>query len=320
MIRNQHYKFFIASCDESGGILSCEFKNGTVEIISQTLLDRPMYMSICQNKMYIILRAPFRDNNYSGIVSFDIENERLVNKSEVVSTGGVVACHLCVLDGNIYCTNYLSGSVTKLCDKLVTHSGKGKNPDRQEMPHTHYINSFDGKYLLCTDLGTDEIYTYDKDLREISRVSVPEGHGARHLSFANDCVYCANELGSTVSFFKYNEGILRYINTVSTLPENMEVESTVAAIRIKDDYLYVSNRGHDSITVFRILDNTPKFITTVNCGGRCPRDFNVFGDLLVCTNEKSDNVTFFSLRNGIPEKLDCELKIKSPLCVIGGNI
>ena len=318
MIHNQHYKFYIASCDKEGGIYSCEFKEGKAEIINKTTLDRPMYMVSEQNKMYVILRAPFKENDYSGIISFETENGELKNKSEINSTDGVVGCHLCVLDENIYCVNYLSGSVTKLCDKVVTHKGKGKNPQRQEMPHTHYINSFDGKYLLCTDLGTDEIYTYDKNLNEISRASVPSGHGARHLEFENGYIYCANELESTVSCFKYDDGRLQYIDTVNALPEDTEIENTVAAIRINGEYLYVSNRGHDSIAVFKLSENQPKFITTVSCGGSSPRDFNIFGDLLICTNENSDNVTFFNLKNGIPEKLDCELNIKSPLCVIGG--
>lgn len=79
--------------------------------------------------------------------------------------------------------------LTRLPDTVVVHSGSGINPKRQEMPHTHYINSFDGKYLLCCDLGTDEVYTYDKNLCEVSRDRVPSGHGARHLAYTNGCVY-----------------------------------------------------------------------------------------------------------------------------------
>jgi len=206
--------------------------------------------------------------------------------------------------------------VIKLPETLVLHTGKGINLKRQEAPHTHYINSFDGKFLLCTDLGTDEIYTYDKDLNEISKAKVPEGHGARHLINKGNRIFCSNELGSSVSEFEYDNGVLKYIRTESALPENTEIESTAAAIRIKDDFLYVSNRGHDSIAVFDISDNGLKLIKTVPCGGEGPRDFNIFGDLLVCTNQFGNNVTFFEIQNGIPVKLDTELNIKTPLCVI----
>lgn len=103
---------------------------------------------------------------------------------------------------------------------------------------------------------------------------------------------CANELMSSVSFFDYNDGVLNYITTVKTLPDDFYEESTVAAICAKDNWLYVSNRGHNSISVFELCESVPRLKACVDCGGMSPRDFEIFGDLLVCTNENSDNVTF----------------------------
>lgn len=315
MTHRQRYNFYVASCDAKGGIFRCEYSDGTARILEKTDLDRPMYMISDSGRMYVILRECF-DDGTSGVVSFDIADGRLINKSEPLSAKGTAACHLCAHDGNIYCVNYLSGSVVKLPDKVDVHKGSGVNPARQEMPHTHYINSFDGKYLLCTDLGTDEIYTYDQNLNVISTARVPDGHGPRHLDYKDGYVYCANELKSTVSVFAYADGVLSYKNTVSALPSGTDAESTIAAIRIKDGYAYVSNRGHDSISVLKIAGDTPELITTVSCGGKSPRDFNIFDDLLVCTNENSDNVTFFEIKDAIPVKLECEFEIKAPLCVI----
>lgn len=319
MIHNQHCKFYIASCDDTGGIYLCEYKDGMAEILSKTEAEYPMYMTKSDRKLYVILRKPFQERESSGIISFDVkEDKSLVNPSEIISTRGIVACHLCTLDGYVYCVNYLSGSVVRIPDTEVIHSGLGTHSTRQDMPHTHYINTFDGKFLLCCDLGTDSIYVYDKNLNQVSRAFVPEGHGARHLDFANGYVYCVNELKSTVSVFDYNRGKLVYKTTVNALPDDYTGESTAAAIRIMEDYLYVSNRGHNSISVFKIYDGIPKLLTTVDCGGVSPRDFNIFGNLLVCTNENTDNVTFFEITDGIPARVDAELKIKSPLCVIGG--
>lgn len=319
MIHNQRCKFYVASCEKNGGIYLCEYADGKAEIIDKFGMDRPMYMTVRGKKMYVILREPFKDCNLSGIVSFDIEEDKsLARMSEISSSKGVVACHLCVFEGSVYCVNYLSGNVVKLPDVKVIHSGSSIHPIRQAVPHTHYINSFDEKYLLCCDLGTDGIYTYDKNLNEVSRAFVPKGHGARHLDFANGYVYCVNELKSTVSVFEYNNGKLIYKTTVSALPADYTGESAAAAIRVKEEYLYVSNRGHNSISVFKINNGFPKFVATVDCGGASPRDFNIFGNLLVCTNESSDNVTFFEITDGLPEKIDNELKIKAPLCVIGG--
>lgn len=308
MTLNQHFNFYITSCHTDGGIYLCAFDGEKAEISNKIPLDRPMYAIRDRKKLHILLREAFSDGT-SGYVCYDEEKGEL---SKPVSTGGIVACHLCVFKDRIYAANYLSGSISRLPDKTALHSGKGVNPIRQDMPHTHYVNSFDGRFLLCCDLGTDEIYTYDENLTEISRAKVPDGHGARHLASDGSRIFCANELKSTISVFDYTDGILSLKKTASLLPEDFSGESTAAAIRICGEYIYVSNRGHDSISV---LTKDLKLVTTVSCGGKSPRDFNIFGDHLICTNELSDNITFFRMKNGIPSKLEAELTIKSPLCV-----
>lgn len=313
---------YIASCVKGGGIYHYTLsENNTLDFCEKTTLDEPMYMIIRNEKMYILLRQPDEKTNFSGELSIDIDGTgKLFAPSRIISTKGVVACHLEVSDDNIYAVNYLSGSVIKLPDTLVTHSGHGLHKVRQAAPHTHFVHvSPDGKYILVTDLGLDKIFVYDKDLKLVSEVSVPSGHGPRHLAFSDDgkIVYCVNELGSSVSIFSYSDGELNLKNTISALPKDFSGDNISAAIRIKDNYLYVSNRGHNSISVFEIKDSYNIVLKEcVDCGGNSPRDFNIIDDVLICTNEKSDNVTVFKLNNYIPEIIsESELNIPSPLCV-----
>lgn len=313
---------YIASCVKGGGIYHYTLsENNTLDFCEKTTLDEPMYMIIRNEKMYILLRQPDEKTNFSGELSIDIDGTgKLFAPSRIISTKGVVACHLEVSDDNIYAVNYVSGSVIKLPDTLVTHSGHGLHKIRQNAPHTHFVHaSPDGKYILVTDLGLDKIFVYDKDLKLVSEVSVPSGHGPRHLAFSSDgkIVYCVNELGSSVSIFSYSDGKLNLKNTISALPKDFSGDNISAAIRIKDNYLYVSNRGHNSISVFEIKDSYNIVLKEcVDCGGNSPRDFNIIDDVLICTNEKSDNVTVFKLNNYIPEIIsESELNIPSPLCV-----
>lgn len=313
---------YIASCVKGGGIYHYTLsENNVLDFCEKTTLDEPMYMIIRNEKMYIILRQPDEKTNFSGELSIDIDGTgKLFAPSRIISTKGVVACHLEVSDDNIYAVNYVSGSVIKLPDTLVTHSGHGLHKVRQAAPHTHFVHaSPDGKYILVTDLGLDKIFVYDKDLKLVSEVSVPSGHGPRHLAFSDDgkIVYCVNELGSSVSIFSYSDGELKLQNTISALPKDFSGDNISAAIRIKDNYLYVSNRGHNSISVFEIKDSYNIVLKEcVDCGGNSPRDFNIIDDVLICTNEKSDNVTVFKLNNYIPEIIsESELNIPSPLCV-----
>lgn len=313
---------YILSCEKTGGIYHYLFGNGKFQFIEKMPLDRPMYAIIRDNKMYAILREIDKKTHFGGILSFDIaENGSIINPTEIESTNGIVPCHLEVLENNKYVVNYLSGSIVKIKEKTVTHNGKGTHPTRQEAPHTHYVcTSPDKKYILCTDLGLDTIFIYDTDLEEKFTVKVPDGSGPRHLCFSEDGIYlyCVNELSNDVSVFEWNDGKPILKGTYPALPD-FKGESTAAAIRIKDKYLYISNRGADTISRFRIVGEKLELLENTYCGGRGPRDFNIIDDYIICTNENSNDVTILKLENGLPVLTTQKIKIDSPLCVIGGE-
>ncbi len=309
---------YIASCDEQGGIYRYILEeNGTLTFKEKTSADRPMYLALANNKIYALLREPFNNSNESGLISYPVNSDgSLGNASDIIPTKGIVACHLVVENEDIYCVNYLSGNAVRLPDTVVTHSGKGPHPTRQTEPHTHFVCVTHDGYVLVTDLGIDKIYTYTKDMKYVCEASVPSGHGARHLVFSDDkkYLYCANELKSTVSVFEYNNGHLTLIDTVNALPDDFTGESTAAAIRIIEDKLYVSNRGHNSIAVFDIDGASLKLNRFIPCNGKEPRDFNIFGDILIITNQFSDNVSVIDLKTDkVIQTID---NIKAPLCVV----
>jgi len=312
---------YVLSCEKDGGIYHYLFENGKFELLEKTLLDYPMYAIIRDNKMYIILREIDTERHFGGILSFDIdESGCLISPTEVESTNGIVPCHLEVKNDSKYVVNYLSGNIVKIGEKTVTHSGKGVHPTRQEAPHTHFVcTSPDKKHILCTDLGNDTIFIYDNDLNENFNVKVPDGSGARHLCFGDDgkYLYCVNELSNDVSVFEWNDGKPILKNTYSALSD-YEGESTAAAIRIRGNYLYISNRGADTISRFEIVGDKLELLENTYCGGNGPRDFNIIDDYIICTNEKSNDVTVLKLKNGKPVLLDENIEIGSPLCVVGG--
>ncbi|MBE5040705.1 beta-propeller fold lactonase family protein [Ructibacterium gallinarum] len=312
---------YIASCVSDGGIYQCTLQeSGKLSIRSYFFADRPMYMAREGNQMYILLRAPFEGSQESGLEVCSIDSEgSLSSCGQIAPTHGEVACHLSVRNGEVYLVNYLSETAVKMPSCVVQHSGSGPNLLRQEKSHPHFITITKEENVFVADLGTDRVYVYDSDLKLRSSACVPSGHGARHLAFSKDghLIYCANELGSTVTVFTFIRDVLHPIGTYSCL-KKPNPNNTVAAIRLSEDgkYLYVSNRGEDSISCFLVQGETLILQSETSCGGRCPRDFQLFGAYLVCTNELSDNVTVFRCEGSQLEKLDAELHIKTPLCVI----
>ena len=309
---------YISSCCKDGGIYHAIFRSGRgINIVSKTPVDRPMYTVIERDRLYAILRSPFEDSEESGIVSFDInKNGELCNQTELTSTQGIVACHLCVREQHVYATNYVSGSVIRLPYILVQHTGHGVHATRQEGPHTHYVTVTPDKAYICvTDLGTDTIVTYDKELNVIRKTDVQAGYGPRHLVFSEDGRYafCVNELTSTVTMYSYHDGQFTYIDECSTLPETFTGENTAAAIRISNNHVYVSNRGHDSIAQFLITSNKLIRIDIFSCGGKSPRDFDIIDQYVVCTNEKDNSVTVIDQREN--NKIIQKIWIEQALCI-----
>lgn len=308
---------YILSCEKAengGGIYRCEIHGGELKINAYLPCDRPMYAVRAGGRLHVLLRAPFVNNENSGYFSC---SEDLSDKTKILDTLGKVACHLCVIEDDVYITNYISGNIVKNCQKAVAHTGRGANIRRQEAPHTHcVISSSCGKYILCTDLGTDTLYIYDRELNRKGTASVPAGYGIRHIVFSKDgkYIYAINELAPSVSIFEWQNAMANYLNTVKLT----ETEgATGAAIRISKDgnFLYCSVRGENALYVLRAGGAKLTAEQKTGCGGDSPRDFNITDDeFLVSCNENSDSVVWFPLQRGKIGKKAGELKLKKPLC------
>jgi len=316
-----HTHVYIASCTVDGGIYHYHLDpTGTLDLVNITAMDSPKYMVIADGKMYIVRNDAA--SNGSGIQVYELDADgNLTNPSDVMPTMGTEGCHIAVVGDNVYCANYGSGSIIKMPDRLVQHTGKGINPDRQAGPHAHFVGlTPDGNYLLAIDLGVDTVFQYDLDLNLVARTSIPAGHGPRHLVFSDDGRYCfiANELISSVTVCAYRNERLTVLDTVSTLPEGYMDVSYCAAIRWKDDKIYVSNRGHNSVAVMSFADETLTLTSTFDCGGDFPRDMHLCGAFLLCTNQLSDDVTVFKADADGSYALVNTIHVKTPLCVTFG--
>ncbi len=323
----------ISSCaclQDGGGLYVYKLsEKGELSKSDYYAADRPMYAVYDERKIYVALRQVFCDN--SGIFSIGLSDGVFTQASTPISTMGIVACHLAVNKGNVYATNYLSGSVVKLPDKLVTFTGHGINPVRQEASHTHcVILSPDAKYLLVTDLGTDKIYVMTHELEIVSQASVQSGHGARHIVFSPNgrYLYCVNEMAATVSVFEWNAdkaelvGLCTFDSGVA--PEILPVNGA-AAIRVSKDgsKLYISNRGEDTIVVFHTRDGVNfDLVQKVSSNGNHPRDFQITPDerFMICANMECDSVVVFPLKDGFIGEAVQKIFVPKPLCVTNLNM
>jgi 6-phosphogluconolactonase len=240
-------------------------------------------------------------------------------------SGGSVASFTVAGDGT------LSEAVS-----FYQHSGKGPNAKRQEGPHAHSINPDKaGRFAVAADLGTDQVIVYRLDTKD-GKLSpndppytkVAPGSGPRHFAFhpSQKFGYVINELLSTVTAFRYDaaKGTLTEIETVSSLPAGWQGSNSTAQVKVhpKGKFLYGSNRGHDSIVVFRIDEKTGKLTLVQHepTQGKVPRNFNIHpnGRWLLAANQNSNNVVFFRLdeATGKLTPTGDKLETGSPTCVL----
>ena len=255
-------------------------------------------------------------------------------------------CHL-TLDRtgrHLLVANYSSGTVAVLPvaadgrlgePTAVQHSGSSINKQRQEAPHAHCTN-FDPAYrfFFACDLGTDQVMAYRlDDAKGILTAHTPPfaavkaGSGPRHMAFRPDgrYAYVLNELTSTVTAFSYDaqKGVLTEGQTSSTLPAGHTGQNSGAEIAVHPSgrFVYTSNRGHNSIAIFRVDRATGAltFVRTQETGGRTPRNFALdpSGRLLLAANQDSGTVVVFTIdeASGDLTSTGVTVEVPSPVCV-----
>lgn len=262
-------------------------------------------------------------------------------------SGGAGPCHVNVDHGgrNILVANYGGGSASVIPMRpdgtlgeptgFVQHTGFGPNARRQRGPHAHSVEiSPDDRFAFVADLGIDKIMIYRLDVEtgtlaanDPPFATLPPGAGPRHFTFhpGGRYAYVINELNCTMTAFTYDAaaGTLAEIQTVPTLPIGFDGTNTCAEIRVHPSgrFLYGSNRGHNSIVVYRIdlARGTLSFVEHETDGIRTPRNFNIdpTGTFCLVANQDGDDVVVFRIdpSTGMLEPTGFRIPVSRPVCL-----
>lgn len=338
---------------EKGAIHAYAFDtdSGRLKLLHRTTdMDNPFFLAIAPSgkHLYAIDAEKFGGDDNEFVVAYSIRGRTgQLKRLNRVSARGTASCYLDVdaSGKTVVVANYSTGDVAALPVKhdgslgeaasYVKHEGSSINPARQKAPYAHSIEiSPDNRFALAADLGADRVFIYRLNAEKAgltpgaaqSSAVVAAGSGPRHLTFHPNGrrVYVINELKNTVTFFGYEpqSGTLDARQTVSTLPPDFGGTSYTADVKITPDgrYLYGTNRGHDSIAIFRIEEDGVLSLVGIEPSlGKGPQNLLVTpdGKWLLCANMPGHAVVVFRIdpKSGQLSANGDPIDIPMPSCI-----
>ncbi|GGB67376.1 3-carboxymuconate cyclase [Flavobacterium suaedae] len=306
-------------------------------------VDNPSFLTVSADEKTVY--AVNESGKKSSVSAFQyMPAEGKLDLIDKKNAKGEDPCHIISDEKNVIIANYTSGNIVvfgrnkkgELTDakQVVIHSGNSMHP-RQKSSHVHMVQfSPDKKYVLATDLGTDEIYIYDYDpdggketLVEQDVKDVKKGSGPRHLVFNpnNTFLYTLHELDGTLSAYYYKDGNMANVQDLTVQPEGMHTEDNSAAeIQITKDgkYIYATNRGGaNNISVFKVHANGKiNLIQQISTEGIAPRHFTIDPNeqFILVANQISNNIVIFKRdkATGMLEDTGNRVEVCQPVCLV----
>ena len=321
------------------GLWTLDAETGTLAKRGEYPCDNPSFLAVTDQCIYAVSERP----ESGAVTAFRREPDGTLSYLNRVDTMGGDMCHVTVWpDGkHLSAANYRSGSLLVRTlnpdgsvggeTAFVQHSGVGfDSADRQEGPHVHAtLLSPDGMRLYASDLGLDWLSVYDigpdgtlTEAEERAQIRTPDGMGPRHFRFTErgKYLYLVAELGSKLLVYASPDGGKSYaqIQSVPTLPPEFTDFNLAADLHFSPDgrFLYISNRGHDSIARFAVDPATGEAEPQGHfpSGGRWPRNFCLTPDgrWLIAANQYSGTLCAYprDKETGALGKLACRAEAK----------
>ena len=301
--------------------------DGGLTLVQVVEIPNPSYLALDPPLRHLYSVNEMTDGGVSAYV-INQANGKLTPLNTLVPTNGQDTTHLSVQPSGqyLFAASYTSGnfqvfrilgdgSIGAMTDNFQSvGNGTGPNPARQEGPHAHQIvTDLDGNHVFGVDLGADKVNVWNLDagIGDLMANTVPfapiaSGSGPRHMAFHPDRqhAYVLSELASSVTVFDYDPVRAAFIwkQTISTLPPDFTGTNTTAEIRIHPSgrFLYNTNRGHNSVTMFEIEPDSGELevIGWESTRGEWPRGMNIdpSGNFLYAANQNTDNIAVFRIQ------------------------
>ena len=339
---------------QSKGIYHCTLNLKTGRLSGSQLvaeISGPGFLAMHPNGQHIYAVGSLEDQPV--VAAYSIQKEkgkaslRFQNAVEI-GDGGAAHVSIDSTGRTILTAQYGAGSTAvfsvnedgsiKERTQIVKHeAGSQAVSGRQEKPHAHWTGfSPDERFAFVPDLGMDKVVIYKVDTAK-SKIEphgfgvVPPGSGPRHMKFHTNgkWIYVLNELDLSVTHFDYDAeaGTMTAQETVLTVPKDelaKEKFKSCSEIRVHPNgrFVYAANRGHDTVTVFSVDQNTGRLtlVERENVRGATPRNINLTPDgrWLIAAGQDSPTLAVFEVNQDTGELTynGSNVTAPTPICIL----
>ncbi|MDV7186587.1 lactonase family protein [Lutibacter sp. TH_r2] len=316
------------------GIYRYYFNTKTGELHHKLLVTKvknPSFITLSKNKKKLFTVS---ENGENGVVqSYSLNKGKSALISETKSNGAA-PCHISLNKNNstLVVSNYGGGTIAlykvSKTGKIATAFQVFNHNIKQDKAHAHSAKFFKNN-LFTADLGRDFLAQYvvkpDDSYQLKDTILMKDKAGPRHfeISKKGKFIYVINELNSTISVLKNNNNNYTNIQNINTLNTTYTGKNSCADIHLSKNqqFLYGSNRGENSIVVFKRNKKNGKLtkIQSIGVEGNWPRNFTLSpnGKFLLVANQYSNNICVFKVHKKTGKLNFVEdYKQASPVCLI----
>jgi 6-phosphogluconolactonase len=332
---------------QARGIYTCRLNptTGALSILDSTAgIINPSFVCVSPNRHYLYSVAETGGSTVARegkLVAYRIMAPQSgsaypkLQKLNEVSSYGAAPCHIATdrMGKFVFVANYSTGNILSyriqadgsLSDSICMVQHKS---EKQAWAHQVFPTA-DNRFIIGVDKGADKIFIYRLEktgkLSPHQEVATRAGVGPRHFAFHpnQSFGFVVNENGNTVNTYTYDaaKGLLTPVQEISTLPKDYTAQNTTAEIAVhpSGQFVYASNRGHNSIVAYRFDGKQLSLIGHYATEGSIPRHFTISpdGQLLLAANQNSSSVVSFhiDLKTGELKPTGSKTTIPTPVCL-----
>lgn len=320
---------YIGNCSNKG-LYKYKFVKGKLIFCANTHdYERCTFLAKCKNIIYGVLEVKDSKNGNNGyVVSYIDEKDKITSMNREISYGQG-PCHISVKANKklVFVSNYADGYFTIY--KMKADGSIGEKIYNEvldkENSHMHYSQMLDDNLIGVVDLGTNTIVVYEvnEEIKEVTRLNLGENVQPRHFVYDKNFIYVVTECTCRLYMLSLQNKKLDVVNYQYILPSDVEQKENYTGCAIKSSknnkFIYVSVRGHNSISVFKNCNKTLKLVQNIKCNGDLPRDIELSKNekYLFVANQNSNNVSVFkrNIFTGLLKYKNCT-EMESPTCII----